>query len=379
MPWTPKASSPSSFTILDEFISFIRGEPTWSWLEPWLPYISNYSVDTGDFCAQGPSVAVPALVASDFLPPLSISPGEWLHWQQQLSVKLTRVARDRLFGTFCESVTAAGGGVFGAETCKTYATAGRTAALFAAAVPAGATNIKVRCSNWTGGTGGDRDTRWWQVSTDHELFQRMDANFNGLNVPGTAVVAKLPGCTEVWQFPYGTDDYSATLCYSFDDGGTVDHTPTDQPQPVGLADPVINVYATIADLGQELDRLERKLDWLISDRQFFNTFAPDIPGEPADEPIPVTAPDQVIALVDAIGVMVELSGVPVDSDVGFGTPQQFAHLGRLNFGTATAWYPSVDLTHTPLVIQPLPPQTTRMSATVTPPVSATVTPLLRPK
>jgi hypothetical protein len=171
----------------------------------------------------------------------------------------------------------------------------------------------------------------------------------------------------------------ATYGISWNDGITVaDHVPTEQVDP-GVPAPLATA-ASLAGVAAEIDRIEQKADFLISLVRTMLQLDPRLPAaDVVDDPIDVVDADTPIDLVDAIGAIITLTGVPDEVDVGFGVPQQFAKLGRVNFGTATAWYPSIPVTHTPMVIQPLPPGTTRMTVTVAPPASATVTPLLRPK
>jgi hypothetical protein len=101
-----------------------------------------------------------------------------------------------------------------------------------------------------------------------------------------------------------------------------------------------------------------------------------LPAAFSDDPVDASG-ETPIDLVDANGIIVTLSGIPAEADIGFGTPPILYRVGRVTFGTDTAWFPSFELEHNPLVIAPLPPGVTRVVVSTRPPVAATVV-ILRP-
>lgn len=377
MVWQPKAGTPATFDQRDAFAALITGDATWGWLVDWLPFIDPITINTAAFCALGPPTVVPltAPIFANFPPR---NPIAFIGQTAIFGQALLGVANDRLFAAYCEQPAGAAG-TFGADNCFSVSAAGDS---FPAVtpiwmVPAGATRVRGKISAFTGSFG--LQLRYYSGMTSPagpftgltpllygDQTTLHNGDFNVLNVTGGGVYASI--------HMSGT----ATLCVAFDPPAAVGWTATPQPLPAGMtAHPATG--ADLASIARELDRQEAKLDFIQQLCQTVIGLQPTLPGSVLDFAVPVVNANTPISLVGAIGVVVTLSAVPVGADVSFGTPQQLAEVGRVNFGTALAWYPSIPITHTPLVIRPLPPETTRVTVTVPPVISATVTPILPPK
>jgi hypothetical protein len=378
MAWTPKSTSPVSFRLRDQFAALITGDATWGWLVDWLPYLPGDPVDTAAFCAAGP-IAPP-----DLSPLLSASgpdrsPFSVLAKIATIGAAVGLAANDRVFQAYCENVHPLSGGygdwidvvvegTSGSIVHDTLSTPGSTHA-----------QVEILDGNWAGGTDGQinlTQVHFGGTTGDqNNYFHRV---YNDVIPTGVGTIGTLTLGT--WDsIRVQTINHAHMHVQIRFDASTVEtHTATPQPNTDNVpASPVTG--ATLVDIAAETDRLEAKLDFLLSLTQFGLRIAPTFPdagpGDPAD-----VAPNTPTAIGEAVGLVITASGVPAGNDLAFGEPQEIADLGRINFGTAAAWYPSIPLTHTPMVIRPLPPGTTRYTVTGVPPsVTVQIAPILPAK
>jgi hypothetical protein len=375
MPWQPKATAPDYFSLADAFLALITGDPDWGWLVDWLTLMPNTGVETAAFCAEGPIFAA-QLVVTDFIPSFNpLDPRRGIQ-TAALMARIAAAARDRVFAAYCELPTAGSPTTYGAETCFSVVAANRGGgSVDYMTIPAGATKIRVRRNSWSGGTGGTRELR---VTTWDPTNQTIVTSFNGTE-SGGALQGDFnlhAGNTTVQAYPYGTADYTGEFCVSFNNQATLTpHTPTEQLQPDGVTSPLRTVEPTLEGIALELEQLEWKLDILWPLVQSVAGATLDL-GGPLDDAVDIT-PDTPLAITDAVGVVITASGVPEEMSIGFGVPQEVARLGLINFGSATAWFPSIRLTHVPMIIRPLPPGTTRITVSGIPPgITVTIAPIL---
>jgi hypothetical protein len=378
MAWTPKPSAPAYFSLADAFLALITGDPEWGWLVDWLTLVPNTGVATAPFCAEGPIFA-DALVATDFIPSSNPLDPRKAVQTAALMYRISAAARDRVFGAYCEQLTDTGVGTWGAEITwvAPKSVADGTQVITnprAFGAHATATSVRVRMLSGPIPSSSSQDYRIY-----HEPSGSVFASWNGGESTPTGYA------THSWTNGDTIADISFTIAggatygISWNDGlSAEEHAPTDQPQPDGVTSPLRTVDPSLGGIASELERLEFKLDTLWPIVQSVAGATVDL-GTPPIDPVDLVA-DTPLDVADAIGCVIAVSGIPSELDVGFGVPQRVARLGWVNLGTIDAWYPSIPLTHTPLVIRPFPPGTTRVSITQLPPgVSATVAMILPAK
>ncbi len=378
MVWTPKPTAPAYFSLADAFLALITGDPDWGWLVDWLTLVPNTGVATAPFCGEGPIFA-DALVATDFIPSSNPLDPRKAVQTAALIYRISAAARDRVFGAYCQEVTT-GTGWGTEETWTAITNPPNTGSILQDNILTGhdtATHVRVRMLTTVPGGFTDQVYRIYRSprpggENQFAEWDGHDASPTGYSQTGWAAGTKLQALAY-------TAHGGATYGASWDDGIISDpHVPTPQPQPEGVSSPLRTVDPSLGGIASELERLEFKLDTLWPIVQSVAGATVDL-GTPPIDPVDLVA-DTPLDVADAIGCVIAASGIPVALDVGFGVPQRVARLGWVNLGTVDAWYPSIPLTHTPLVIRPFPPGTTRVSITQLPPgVSATVAMILPAK
>jgi hypothetical protein len=364
--WVPKATAPARISLASDFLALITGDATWDWLTPWVWVLGVRFYDTAEFCARGPGPVLDPLTIADFLTP-TVGPG-------RLWDKLANIARDRIFGAFCEQPAVIGTAGWCTYFDGTYSASGSDGwvdypspyALF----PATTTQIRYRTSG-TLVDGGSLSLRFWSEASTHV---RVDACSNDGAFHTVTIPAGARRTTIEWNGPRG--DHPVTFDYDCDVGGSpaVEWTPTVQPPVIGALEPTHNTYTTIADLGAELDHQEDKLDQLRQTLAFLvqiqaaPSLAPDevLPGPdlPVDPPVDIP--------VGAIAAVVTVSTIPASSNVELLDPQRYSRLGMITLGTADGWLPSIHIEHNPQMIVPLPPWAKLIRVSVYSPATATV-------
>lgn len=361
MAWTPKAAAPAYFSLADAFLALVTGDPTWGWLVDWLTLIPNTGQSTAEFCAEGP-IFTSALGPADFFPTFNPLDPRRAIQTTAMGVRIAAAARDRVFGAYCEqaAVGATGPIVYDAPVCFEVSTDGQGADVrLLTAVPPGRNWIRLSSPDCPANQ--SRMLHAWQgVDTGPTL-----SNIGGF--AGTGPATLVSGTfypINLYYYLYGTTGYSCSLCVEYGTDGASDpvsYTPTPQPQPDGVVSPLTTVDPSLAGIAAEASRLEFKLDTIWALLQSIAGSTLDL-GGPVLEPTSVAA-DEVVAVADAVGVVVTVSNPPASLSLDFGVPQEIIRMAHLNFGTADAWFPSVWITHTPFVVRPLPQGTTRVSVT----------------
>jgi hypothetical protein len=365
MAWTPKSTAPATFNLADAFLALITGDATWGWLVDWLPYVTNDHFNTADFCAFGPTPAPDLSVLLTASPP-DRSPLAVVAKIAALGAALTLAARDRVFGAYCHEVAALVGG-WGTPICKTnvHGSDGWGPSI-AWDVPAGATSARIR---QTAGSGSfNYQLRYYP----HGVFA--GGNFTDMspvlyaNNTNWTTGYTIFGCVGGFFYlsdPPGSVGASETFCIEFNVGDVADHVPAPQPEPAGLLSPLRAVEASLAGIAHEAELLEFKMDTMMSIIQSIAGATLDL-GGPASDPADVT-PDVPIEVKDAVGCILVASGIPASRSLDFGEPKNVVRLAHINLGTPLAWYPSIWMTHTPMIVRPFPPGTTKVTITDLPP------------
>lgn len=373
MAWSRKSTAPASVNLTQAFIALVTGDPIWGWLVDWMPLIPDALIDVTALCAAGPPPAVAALSPLDFFGPTRPTPLSYVANKAGLIYKITSVVQDRLFGAYCENVVPAGGtySLFfsGAPAGNTFL--GPSTGWL---IPAGAT--KVRITRLTNDTGGFSDLHHVGYAGGVNTCNPTGAAM--MPAIGTSSLSDLSVCPTIDHAAWRTAGTGGTfsLEWFFPGGASLAYTPTSQPAPAGVIAPAVNAYASIADLGRELDRQEFKLEQITALVTFLASYAGVGPVSSAP---PVDAAAGVLIDAAAIGYSIAVSNIPADADELFGVPPKYHRLGRATIGSANGWLPSIDLEHTPMLIAPLPPGVDRIQVVVNPPATATITPLYAPK
>jgi hypothetical protein len=365
MPWTPKSTSPESFNLADAFLALVTGDATWGWLVDWLPYITNDHFDTAEFCAFGP------ITPPDLAPILGPSPPDRnpLAFAGKLVVVAAAVglaARDRVFSAYCESpAVAAGWSDYACYPLSHWGQGGE----FKFMAPAGATGARMRVDALDEGSvqvyidsGATLETPG--APAPYQYF----TPWPSVGDHGVREIALAAGQRRVIggvDGPQPTDH--ATVCFSWNlpAAAAEPYVPMDGAQPAGVLSPLRTVAPTLDDMAHELEFLELKLDDLgLLVRQIAGATL-DLAGAVGD---PVDLVESTpLAVGDAVGCVVTASGVPSSRSLDFGEPQNIVRLAHVNMGTATAWYPSIWMTHSPFIIRPFPLGVTRVTVTALPP------------
>jgi hypothetical protein len=376
--WQPKLSAPLSFDLRDAFAALITGDATWGWLANYLPMLDENHFDTTSFCSAGPSGA-DALDVSDFNTGSRSPIGTWIQ-NIGLVLKLRSVAYDRIFSAYCENVVVGSG-----ETCDLIASGSYTGGAInntgffgQTAFPAGTTRFRI--SNVHTGS-GQISLQFFAYNSGGDLGQydfvkaRVNDGVDGYfdkQFPTSTII----GCNLDTNDIGGHASADVYACYPAATT-TTDFTPAVQAEPDNVIPPSTKTYTSYQDLGDELDALEFKAAIIQQHLEYLTQFAAPALNI-ADDPVAVD-PDAPVSLVGAIGFLVTVSGIPSGSDELFGIPPKYHRLGRVTIGTDLGWFPSIDLTHSPLLIAPLPPGAHVCQVSVYPPATATVTVLRPPK
>lgn len=371
--YIPKSTAPVSFNAVDAILSVIHGDPVWGWLEGYAHLYPNQYVSTAWFCAQGVQNAGP-LNLGDLLNLAPLGTAEFFAGEQRIATKIIGALHQRLFMAMCVQESVA------ADWCQPIVShvvgpAGTQVDVFVAA-PAGATDVQLGLD---GVNNGDQ-------------FSNTIAYVN--DGPGTQNLIQIAGpvnTNQTWFGDWGSAhslsgrshlyltakyNYIADWHIRFGPCGaeTIPYVAPDSPIPAGYTPRVVPPTATVADLAPLLFALEQKLEMLLPISAGILTNQLDT-GTVQAEPLEVVTNSPINA-VGWLGFIVTLSGVPQQSDVSFGTPARYAKLARVNVGTEDGWYPPIEINVSPMIVRPMPPGGDRVSVTVDPPATATVTPIL---
>jgi hypothetical protein len=366
MVWTKKSSAPVAFRLGDAFQGMILSDTLLNWLLAWTPLMDPQIYETAPFCALGPPPAVPNLTLSDFI---GVSGADWIGRALALvglKGRLEDIARDHIFAAFCENAVSTG------ETCtllgRYSTTSDGTVVPDRTVVPSTTTNIKFRVVvPRSAGPAGINVYGWpGAVLLSSSTFAGGFAVGAGYDVPFTMAAHPTGFGASVSGDVSRDAVWDVFVCSP---GSFVGFTPSPQDKPVGLPDPLTRVYVTVPDLGAELDNLEHKLEtlinwvaWLVQDL----AVAPGSEGPPTDPTAgPIIAPK-------AIGYRIDVSGVPAGQSETFGAPVKLIKIGRYTIGNASGWLPSVDITHNPCLVMPLPVGVDRIQVHMNPPTVASV-------
>jgi hypothetical protein len=369
--WTPKSTAPAAFDMGQAFGALISGQAD-SWLSAWLHLLGGELLSTANFCTNV-SFDTPTLELSDFssLVPTSTPTliGAGLAFGMtalSLQTKIAQYAAARIGAAFCES-----GGV---GLCHFLEFSGSlTATSPASWTPLAPVTIRPGCIGMS--------VNIHNVGTEAAAFHILDSIAPTTSVaPGARFIhtygqdsGDTPGLPSIGTFKLEVALFGTTAVpflievsqHATCTAGT-DAVPTIAPDPPGLPPPATNVYVNIPDLGAELDVHEHKLD-LIRDLLIYltNTVAP-----PAITLAPTLPASGEIALQQAKGIVVSVSGIPPQTDETFGTPTKYHRLGRITFGTTAAWFAPIDISENPMIVAPIPPFATRVQISVQAPATA---------
>jgi hypothetical protein len=347
-------------------VALATGDDQWSWLTPWAWVLGVPFYDTAEFCAQGPST-VPQIQLSDFFTPTI---GQGALWD-----KIGRIYRDRVFGAFCEVAT-------GTELCEytefdsdTSWSDANSVQVVHVTVRPGVSQINITFTP----SNASRYSTYVQTGFQAQIFHSASTVYTGAFGPGAGNSSGLQaaGSLEFWFSPQIVGETIAGRLFivqvaACEPGAT--HDPTPQPPVIGALEPTHKTYASIADLGAELDHLEDKGDQLrqslafLIQQQASPSLAPDdvLPGPDVPTDPPVDIPPGAIAAV------VTVSAIPTSSSVELLEPQRYSRLGMITLGTADGWLPSMHIEHNPQLVVPLPPWAKLIRVSVFPPATATV-------
>jgi hypothetical protein len=365
--WTPKGGAPATFNLNDAFAALITGDVNWGWLLSWVPLINPVQFDTAQFCARGPMTVPPLGVADFHLDPFEqgLASGTAL---LQNAARLQAVAMDRVFGAYCEQVTTV------SNPCTVVASAPDppNPGWRFVHTPDGTQYVKMTF-------GGGGHVQWWFYAHGNSDYTNYEVGNQGniANIPGGQTVSRTDGPNHQWMaftFDLGPQPTLVEVCGAA--ATVVPHVPTAQAQPAGVIAPLPGVYADISSLGKELDRLELKAETILAmlsvlvDRNAAGPVTSDPPADAAAGPL--VAPG-------AIGYAITVAGIPVGSTEMFGTPVKYARIGRYSLGSANGWLPAVEVSHSPMLVAPLPPGVDRIQVTLNAPETGTVKALYPPK
>jgi hypothetical protein len=372
--WVPKTGAPVTFNLREAFIAAILGQPD-SWLADWQHLMSDATLNTGNFC-ENVSFDVPPLEVSDllgFLPmlggPLGLAAGAAAGFLQ-VQERLTAYILARVGSVYCQMSDPEGTHCELILSDRQYDLGippwGDN--VLALPIPAGTVRLKIHVSvAFTGDPGfiafvrnpglvqtGVYGSQLWN-NTSPDAFYYYD-------VPATS--------TDYWISGWSSNPgrMSVQAC-GLPGGEPVENVPQIEPVPEDYVAPTTTIYTDVADLGAELDRLERKAE-LVRDLVVYlvNRLAPPAIIVDATE----LEADEEIPLLEAKGCIITVSSIPDAVGMSFGDPPSFTGLGRVTFGTTAAWFPSVELVQNPMVLAPLPAYATRIRVQVAPPATATV-------
>lgn len=364
MPYRGKTGAPIVLNLGQALAAEIVGTDA-AWLGQFIPFLGMDMIDVGAMCVAGPPTDI-TLGPLDFI---------GLPWNS--IGKLQRIAISQIFPTYCELYGVGGGqvGVWGPSQCLQIGP-NSASAPFAnlynyAPAPAGTTQVRYQWIGWV-----DRTAPWpvqfHDTRPDGSYVSQWEQGAGSMAGTLNGWVTQAMTAGDHFQVVQFTDS-SGQICVQYNATSTPPQpTAPDMPQPPGIPLPVSTpTAATLASIALELDRQETKLDLLVAHIITLAAAVLDQGGTPADA-VPVV-PGTPTDLTDAIGFVVTVSNVPASRSLDFGEPQHIVKLGKINTGTAQGWYPSMDLTHSPMVIMPLAPKTTRVTVTDLPPgVTATI-------
>ena len=371
MPWQPKSSAPVAFNLGDELTALVTGDATLGWLISWIPLIGSNITATAPFCANGPPENVSATLA-DFVGTDVLDAADWFAQSERIANLIRKIARMRVFSALCENTDSLSTSCPVVWTHSYVAGGGKTSWTSSPhtgdiPIPHGTTNVIFSRT----GADCNLDAYW------HHYVDNSDDHFiAGQGIvqdypPGQNYTPTWPATGEIGLYIAGEGAGVGTLTVRVCSTAYATTVPTSTPMPTGLPNPLETVPATLAGIAAESAKLELKLDTMMNWLQGIAGATLDLGGDP-ETPVAL-AENTPLDVTDAVGCVIAVSGIPASRSLDFGTPQNIVKLGIVNLGTSTAWYPSIRLTHTPMIIRPFPPSVTRVTVTDLPPgVTATI-------
>jgi hypothetical protein len=380
--WQPKAGVPASFDLAQEFLALITGDADWGWLVAWIPSLGLQDTYTASFCAAGPPDYV--FDPSIFAPVAGRTPVQTALNIAARIYAVSQLAQVRVFGAYCEQVTAVGdySSDYAERGCAAWPGFWESGIM---PIPTGATHMRV---SYDDAVASD-PAHGWAVRI------RLYTSAGGAgstdlvegHTGGAGVTSYHPGIFTIgggfthyglFMIPEDAGSVCVNALAEFDGGGVAPFLPSVPPQPATYIAPAARVYDTIADLGAELDAQEFKLDLLTGIANFLAGQV-QLPGLATDDPPVPVVPDTVVDITNAAGAIITLDSIPAEYDENFGTPPQLHHIGRIDIGTPDGWFQSIEIQHQVTVIAPLPPGATRLVVNANHPLASTIRLLQKPK
>jgi hypothetical protein len=329
-----------------------------------MPFITNDHFSTADFCAFGPTPPPDLSVALGPSPP-DRNPLSMVGKIATVGVSLGLAARDRVFGAYCELTPEPSDVGWSDWVCSTFTSPAPFRVDGLTQVPAGASKFRARVTNLGGGgmPPGQLNGYDWPAT--------IVSNYGTWSAASGVVLedfVKAAPYNAGIGIEWANTGTHVTECYSFYGAGlgaATPYVPDPQPLPAGVLSPLRTVPPTLDGIAYEAQLLELKLDTMLAIIQSIAGATLDL-GGPVDDAVDFPA-DTPLDVGTAVGAVITATGIPASRALDFGDPQNLVRLGHVNCGTATAWYPSIWLTHTPMVLRPFPPGTTRVTVTDLPP------------
>lgn len=366
MVWQKKSTAPAYANLAEKVATIITGSAD-AWLLPWFNLMpGNVNMDVQAFCALGP----PPAVEFDLLDFVGFIGGSRLGGalsSVSLSDKIAQWCFAKLFQVYCEDVTAGAYGCVDSNWHMDPSNAGWSWVTIGAA-----TLLK-----FPGGDGGNIQNAWWSDTTDNVDSAVLSPQLNGF-VPWVGesdfdVSAHLkPYCAfrvNTWR-----PTVQPIMCGPF--GSSTAFVPPAITQPASAIPPTPKTYATISDLGAELDAIENKLHWVLS--YTANSVIADTAPLVADISSPVVDASTDIPISrESAGFILTVANLPPFTDESFPEPRQLHRLGRVFLGNGAAWSPPIEVTVSPMLILKQSPWQTVVRVQLHAPATGTIVSLVK--
>ena len=367
MAWVVKAGVPAYVNWLESARAAILGTD-YEWVGDYFWLLSERTLDTAQFCSLGPLVCEP-LNPLDFLG--FVGAGRFGRGVQAASLgdKLTCFLQQRMFEVYCENTIPTGENVCTFLYSQvTGVESGGDRIIADRLVPA--------CDKLAvgGGQPGGGQQHIVYYSDSHAFTgQIATGGVAGFTASGIPVILYDWVQHDRWIWVNGNVGPNPWTFYACTTGTGVptDYTPPPAPErPPYAVQPPDQTYTDIADLGAELDLIERKLHVVI-EQGISTQIDREWPLAVEGEVTPVES-DEDVALVDVAGVIVTLSNIANQVDERFGEPRELHRVGRIVFGTEAGWLAPIEITVTPQLFVGLPPGVTRVRLHLLPPTTGTM-------
>jgi hypothetical protein len=374
MVWRPKTGAPVLLDLGAELARKISGNPNLGWIGAYVPLLGQDLVATADMCASGPP-AGGALTLSDFIQALTPF-GTFA-----LPKRIEEAAISQIFNDYCESPPPQGAQP---TWTQVWAEVNGPADDVTYWVPYNGADNTGQNYRFHVHKGPGPYGPWADYGVGNDAHQYVWEK-GGFPVDGLAPDewwSVGPGAftqigyliTHPGQWPQGSIALEKYMAPPTDI-----YNPPALNKPAGLNPPAAGVYATIADLGKELDSLEMKAETALSLLRYLATFAnPATPLTSSPTPTDAT-PGHQVPTSNAVGCVVQVAGVPAAVSMDFADVTTLLNLGRVTLWTQYGPLSPIKIEHNPLVILPFPPGVTGVSVGVMPPATATVQLLYPPK